>query len=405
LEEFVRVSWASKKAQAKWEPIFSDLSHKFSWIEKETVKLHIRRVALLHTTDIINAAKDAVDDGLVAVPVERVNVLGHYRSASSPFDPSLPSEYKVAVGRLANIRDFVNAYEFQNWDTVGSLLGYPECCRAFFQRYWVDERWFDTTLPMVTAYGFNQEIEQFINLDPRNNILLRWLGLRTVSHLPCSFTCKQTRGIATLYGDAAHNLKLDKEWAKILEILSWPVEWSSLHGIAQIITPVCKITTASDALPTKRVIRLVSKNIPEEAGGGLGFPFIIDTWTANGFSSESAMAKAHLRIIDSLEFLRHDTVVDLGCGNGELLRQIKARFGTATLGIDSNQSKTPDIVMDLYDFDPAQFANSQLVVLVAEQRRQENPEKFEKLIKRLEKDNIHIVIYNHATQAITTLNA
>ena len=32
-----------------------------------------------------------------------------------------------------------------------------------------------------------------------------------------------------------------------MEILSWPVEWSVLHGIAEIKTPIFRVISRSDA--------------------------------------------------------------------------------------------------------------------------------------------------------------
>ena len=41
------------------------------------------------------------------------------------------------------------------------------------------------------------------------------------------------------------------------EILNFPLEWSSLHGIAEIINPIFKISTRSDATKYRYTIRLV----------------------------------------------------------------------------------------------------------------------------------------------------
>lgn len=56
-------------------------------------------------------------------------------------------------------------------------------------------------------------------------------------------------------------------------ILSWPVSWSTLHGIAEIKTPVCKIICNTDATATKYTLRLRGTRYPEEGAQGLGFPF------------------------------------------------------------------------------------------------------------------------------------
>jgi hypothetical protein len=57
------------------------------------------------------------------------------------------------------------------------------------------------------------------------------------------------------------------------EILSWPAEWSSLHGIAEIRTPILKISTNTDAVDTTCVVRFLGSGYPEEGAFGLAFPY------------------------------------------------------------------------------------------------------------------------------------
>lgn len=189
-----------------------------------------------------------------------------------------------------------------------------------------------------------------------------------------------------------------EKWNQLMEILSWPVEWNSLHGIAQIITPVCKITTASDALSEKRTVRLANKIIPEEAGSGIGFPFVEDTWTDNGFTNLYAMDRAHDKIINVLSHYRPETVLDLGCGNMALLRRIKKTFGSETCGVDQDVRKVPDLVTNIYNFDFNMVSIEFDFVLVAVQRTQENPEKWAVLEKRIEASKTkHLMIYDYVT--------
>lgn len=70
------------------------------------------------------------------------------------------------------------------------------------------------------------------------NILLKWLGIRIVFHLPCSFDCQPTIQIATQHAELAREAGFDQETDWLLEMLSWPVEWSALYGLAEITTPV-----------------------------------------------------------------------------------------------------------------------------------------------------------------------
>ena len=65
----------------------------------------------------------------------------------------------------------------------------------------------------------------------------------------------------------------DEEMDWLLEILQWPIEWTSLHGIAEIKTPVLKVSASTDATATRYVVQRQGSRYPEEGATGLGFPF------------------------------------------------------------------------------------------------------------------------------------
>jgi hypothetical protein len=58
-----------------------------------------------------------------------------------------------------------------------------------------------------------------------------------------------------------------------MELLDWPVEWSALHGIAEIRTPVVKIATRTDPTPERYVVRWMGKSFPADGARGLMFPY------------------------------------------------------------------------------------------------------------------------------------
>ena len=80
------------------------------------------------------------------------------------------------------------------------------------------------------------------------NILWRWMGPRAVPHLPCSFDCRASVEFAnTADGPWPRARITARRWTWLEEILSWPVSWSALHGIAEVKTPVLKASTRTDA--------------------------------------------------------------------------------------------------------------------------------------------------------------
>ena len=61
----------------------------------------------------------------------------------------------------------------------------------------------------------------------------------------------------------------------LVELLSWPVEWSGLHGIAEVKSPVLEVCTRTDATAAKYVVCWMGDRIPEEGASGLKFPYKI----------------------------------------------------------------------------------------------------------------------------------
>jgi hypothetical protein len=66
---------------------------------------------------------------------------------------------------------------------------------------------------------------------------------------------------------------LGEEIGDIREMLSWSAEWSALHGIAEIRTPIVKVATSTDATGLKYTVRRTGTRHPQEAPHGLNFPY------------------------------------------------------------------------------------------------------------------------------------
>jgi hypothetical protein len=64
---------------------------------------------------------------------------------------------------------------------------------------------------------------------------------------------------------------MEMEWLE--DILSWPAEWSALHGIAELKTPILKMTTRAEATAWKDVVRWNGSRYPDEGARGVNFPY------------------------------------------------------------------------------------------------------------------------------------
>jgi SAM-dependent methyltransferase len=141
--------------------------------------------------------------------------------------------------------------------------------------------------------------------------------------------------------------------------------------IAEVKTPLLKVTTRTDATARKYTVRRAGAGYPTEGGPGLRFPYrtprkpIVTTspqfkrvianpigtkaptpeWyaTDNGFASVFDMDRAHRPIVDlALRVLGAEggNVLDLGCGNGALLKKIHLACPQAIpFGIDCDADR------------------------------------------------------------------
>lgn len=311
MKDFTRIAYASDKLQAIWEPRINRIAKRWRQVEIDSVRVGIRDAALVYKTDDLDTR------GVQLTPV---------------------SEDRFVVTKdlhLANA--FVKDYSERYDSRIGEYLGFPLCCRTFFDRVWNVEQKKDTTLSMESGYSV------------AGNILGRWIGVRLVPHLPCSFGCVDTN----LFSNNLSLLWTGDEWKWANEILSWPVEYTALHGIAEIKFPILKIVTNTDYTKTKLSVRLQGTVYPEGAPKGLVFPFqepnhfvsfsslkpkTNDTWTANGFPSLESMRQAHGMVKSKIP-TTVKSVLDIGSGNGMLLKSIEEKFQCSVLGLEADQSK------------------------------------------------------------------
>lgn len=362
LDDFTRVAWVSAEAQHVWEPRVEAITRAWDNIERLAVVDGLRVAALQSLTPqaLVEVSGWAAEKGLSTVALGQQGRAEGYSASSAPFDPSKPWNYRVAIVEPDFSPHFLEAWRSGNDENIGMLLGFPVCCRRFFKRVWVDAKRVDTTWEMALETWKSGIITEPLmgmlqgESISECNILLRWLGVRMIPHLPCSFNCEATKGRGQQYAKLFIRYGYKKELHWIQEMLRWSVEWSALHGIAEIKTPVCKIAARTDATPSKYTVRLHGDYYPSEGASGLEFPYQmlktdrfrdlspIDSWTDNGFKDADSMRKAHTRLIDVVLPFTRDvaTIVDLGCGNGRLLSLVLGyRPALEARGIEKDADK------------------------------------------------------------------
>jgi hypothetical protein len=243
----------------------------------------------------------------------------------------------------------------------------------------------DTTWAMGIASLTHSNGTRNIELDSplETNILWRWMGIRAVPHLPCSFNCESTLAFGQQMIALGRETGYVDEMEWLAEILSWPVEWSGLHGIAEIKTPILTAITRTDITPVKYTLKRLGTSYPEEGAQGIVFPYqtpeqfsISDStsfqrgienpiyqtenvyyasWYSidNGFNNRFLMTKSHAPIADlvTATLPQGGSVLDLGCGNGALLRQIYEKNNEIVpYGVENEPSRFDHVSLVLPEF-------------------------------------------------------
>lgn len=297
LPEFTRYAWVSDRAREVWGPRITRIQAAWSEIEWRSVAAGVRPCAhrIVEPAALEALTARMAGAGLAVACFGEVGwSASPYTSASAPAVPGQPVALRVAIGSPEANAAFCAAWAAGDQARIGESLGYPACCQRFFQRVWVDERCMDTTWAMAASHGSasGPDAEQRTRrvAGPREvNILLRWLGVRAVPHLPCRFDCAGSVEFASKLIAVGRDAGFTEEMDWLLEMLAWPVEWSALHGIAEIRTPVIKISAATDATAERYEVRREGDGYPAEGARGLQFPY---------------RAPERLRVLSSIGFRR-----------------------------------------------------------------------------------------------------
>jgi SAM-dependent methyltransferase len=369
LPDFTRVAWVSDRARAVWEPRLTRIITAWSEIEWRSVLEGVRSCAVTSATpeQFLKVGAVWAENGLNALPVEMLALSGQpYDATGRRPEYGQPFVFRLVVGRPRDVAEFKAAWDAGDDEQIGTHLGFPDCCRSFFRDVWVRDSMVDTTWPMATATGRRTDIGFEVSGPSQANILWRWMGARAVPHLPCRFDCGASVELADrLFAvGRRHGFGAEMDW--LFEILSWPTEWSALHGIAEIKTPILKVVTRTDATAGRHVVRRLGDRYPDEGVRGLTFPYQAPVklhltrtrgfrrglahaardrdarpaWYVrdNGFVSAEAMDAAHTPVVAAAVAAlagRGGTVLDLGCGNGALLEKlVEAAPGVVPYGVD-----------------------------------------------------------------------
>jgi hypothetical protein len=296
IESFTSINFVSREAKEVWRPIIYDCAELVQELELLSVAEDQRKCAwrTVAVEDVHMLTIKCLKLGLNTYPIQNIGSWGQgFTHKTQPAIKGKPmSTYCIITKKIEYAQEYQAAFDKGDHKKQGELLGFPKCCTEFFIKNW--PKYFDPV--WQCAYNYlqieakklilkinNKNILMDVN-HPKNsfyfnysscfsNPLLRYIGLRIGFHIPCSFNCDNSIKIAKERLSICKSQK-DKDNSKLLILLlSMPMEWSLLHGIAKIKMPIFYLRTNSMPTEEKYIIRLYGDFIPREAMKGSEFPF------------------------------------------------------------------------------------------------------------------------------------
>jgi hypothetical protein len=276
LPEFKRVSWVNAAIEETWAPRFARIVRAWKDLEWRSAAEGLRQTAIFHTAHnrLPELQPDWLPRGFRIVRLPAVPPLvASYTAGVQLVRRSTRPLVDIALGAADAVAELEEAWVARRHGEIGRLLGYPECCACFFEEVRVAAQCLDSTWAMASPSISNGSSDLSVGGPLATNVLWRSLGLRAVPHLPCSFDCAPSVRFGDALLDLGGRLRYRAEVDWLREILSWPVQWSALHGIAEIKTPLLKLATRTDATVGKYTLVWRGQRAAPDSAVGLAFPY------------------------------------------------------------------------------------------------------------------------------------
>jgi uncharacterized protein len=270
--DFTRYVWVSNRAAEEWEERMKCIAATWRKLEWKTVVAGVRDSGLLWVTeDEFAALRPVLRQANLNASV--LIAIKHRRSRQT----GNTILFRVAIGKAGTLRRFRRAWVGRDANSMGMLLGYPKCCRAAFDREYVQAGRTDGIWQAASAAGSPRPTGAILEVQgpPQLNLLLAKVGVRMIPHTPCRFNCEESLRLAEIFQRTAETVEEKDALLSAREMLSWPMAWSAVNGIAEIKTPIMKVNYSTDRVSNRRGFQYLGDRYPEAAASGLQFPFRI----------------------------------------------------------------------------------------------------------------------------------
>jgi hypothetical protein len=266
LKPFRRISWITEQVADAWNERIDRINQAFRNAEIEAVFQGHRRAALvnMNSMEFADVLIRTVNTSLLAVPIEME------ASLADGGGPMNINHFTVLLSEVSVVGLLQDAIKQKDHQAMGQYLGYPDCCVSFYQQH---QHMSSLLWPTAEQTAEDNKTDRELTGHAWLNPMLKVLGVRMISHWACSDHCQASLKMAAvnrqLMIDDGQQQTVD--WLE--QMLSWPMKWSALHGIAEIRLPVARIAHNTDATPLNHTVTRTGAEQPEEGATGSGFPY------------------------------------------------------------------------------------------------------------------------------------
>lgn len=246
---FARTAWYNDEIKSKYSLKLQKAAAAYHWMELETVSVGMRACTTRHIRpDSFECETTRLaDKGLLFLPLRKVGSYQGFAHSHPPVVKGRPwSWYGVVARSLVDARTFAKASDRNDHRVIGRLLGYPNCCQDFFSDVWgkgfIDPVWQEAWNTEDAALYPSETKLQISSMQLWTGY--RYIGLRAVPHLPCSFSCSESLSMVDSWLDLAKKENISGVY-DLLALLNTPCRWSCFKGVAIITSPLFKVSTNS----------------------------------------------------------------------------------------------------------------------------------------------------------------
>lgn len=253
-DNFTKINWKNADSRDQWSDFLSDMASAKQLAEWRSVLSDEtdRKAAIIHLNNYNREEwlRRIGDEGLHYRDIRYTAPYNGFAHEFKGTDKNDPERLTYAV--ISDNPDTADKMEeaelemggFERHDTVGELLGFPECCREWFWENWglsnKDNQWTDPMYEIAcntdsaTAIDGNNENVLIDEIVPWTNILYRYWGQSFITHMPCSFDCEHSADIGETRGEIMAEYGYKDAANAMWQWLSLPMVWESRLGIAQV---------------------------------------------------------------------------------------------------------------------------------------------------------------------------